>query len=835
MNRTANDRPGLSRCIAGSVAAALMASFFGTGALSQESGPTAGHAAPDELRQIIEEAYVYGFPIVDSYRIQYSYFVDENHPEYKGAWNTLHNVARVYTPDDKAIQTPNSDTPYGFLGADLRAEPLVISVSAIPDRYYSLQFIDMYTHNFAYVGSRATGSAAGDYLLAGPGWQGEAPDGIDAVIRSETELAFVLCRTQLFSADDLEEVKRIQASFEVQPLSLFTGGSPRSAVPVEFIEPLSADAQKSSPEFFAILNFLLQFAPTHPSETELMERFSKAGIGAGKHFDLAMFSPEQRQAIEDGIADAWNAYALFKREEIDSGRRGSADGFGTREFLGNDYMARMASAVLGIYGNSKEEANYPAYFADSDGMPLDGATGRYTVRFEAGELPPVNSFWSLTMYELPASLLTENAIDRYLINSTMEPDLVRDADGSITLYVQHESPGEDKEANWLPAPDGPFFMVMRQYWPKPEALDGTWNVPPAVRIAAESVSVDSTAVSGGPKLSEVPDLASQERWRRNAEGKVVVTPDNFIRAESDMYMAGQVHDGAFGRFKHTREVAPIDRQLVVRLNRDTIYSSGVFDLDAGPVTITLPDPGERFLSALVINEDHYNPFVFYGSGTHTLTREDVGTRYVMVAVRILANPADSEDLREATALQDAITASQPGGPGSFEIPDWDPVSQKQVRDALIALSNTIPELRYAAGPDEHSVDPVRRIAAAALGWGLNPDKDAIYLNVFPERNDGRTPHRLIVGNVPVDAFWSVSVYNADGYFEPNDLDAYSVNSVTGQRREDGSILIEFGDCAADTPNCLPVTAGWNYMVRLYRPRQEILDGSWSFPVAEPVR
>lgn len=835
MNRTANDWPGVSRCIAGSVAAALMASFFGTGALSQESGPTAGHAAPDELRQIIEEAYVYGFPIVDSYRIQYSYFVDENHPEYKGAWNTLHNVARVYTPDDKAIQTPNSDTPYGFLGADLRAEPLVISVSAIPDRYYSLQFIDMYTHNFAYVGSRATGSAAGDYLLAGPGWQGEAPDGIDAVIRSETELAFVLYRTQLFSADDLEEVKRIQASFEVQPLSLFTGGSPRSAVPVEFIEPLSADAQKSSPEFFAILNFLLQFAPTHPSETELMERFSKAGIGAGKHFDLAMFSPEQRQAIEDGIADAWNAYALFKREEIDSGRRGSADGFGTREFLGNDYMARMASAVLGIYGNSKEEANYPAYFADSDGMPLDGATGRYTVRFEAGELPPVNSFWSLTMYELPASLLTENAIDRYLINSTMEPDLVRDADGSITLYVQHESPGEDKEANWLPAPDGPFFMVMRQYWPKPEALDGTWNVPPAVRIAAESVSVDSTAVSGGPKLSEVPDLASQERWRRNAEGKVVVTPDNFIRAESDMYMAGQVHDGAFGRFKHTREVAPIDRQLVVRLNRDTIYSSGVFDLDAGPVTITLPDPGERFLSALVINEDHYNPFVFYGSGTHTLTREDVGTRYVMVAVRILANPADSEDLREATALQDAITASQPGGPGSFEIPDWDPVSQKQVRDALIALSNTIPELRYAAGPDEHSVDPVRRIAAAASGWGLNPDKDAIYLNVFPERNDGRTPHRLIVGNVPVDAFWSVSVYNADGYFEPNDLDAYSVNSVTGQRREDGSILIEFGDCAADTPNCLPVTAGWNYMVRLYRPRQEILDGSWSFPVAEPVR
>jgi len=826
MYRTANDRPGFSRYVACSVAVALLATFVGMSALAQESGLTAGQAAPDELRKIIEEAYVYGFPMVDSYRIQHSYFVDENHPEYKGAWNTLHNVARVYTPEDKAIQTPNSDTPYGFLGADLRAEPLVISVPAIPDRYYSLQFIDMYTHNFAYVGSRATGSAAGDYLLAGPGWQGDVPDGIDAVIRSETELAFVLYRTQLFGADDLEEVKKIQASFEVQPLSRFTGGAPRSAVPIDFIEPLSAEAQRSSPEFFGILNFLLQFAPTHASETELMERFAKAGIGAGKRFDIAMFSPEQREAIGNGIADAWNAYAEFKSEEIDSGKRGSADVFGTREFLGNDYMARMASAVLGIYGNSKEEANYPAYFTDSEGKPLDGATGRYTVRFEAGELPPVNAFWSLTMYEMPASLLTENPIDRYLINSTMEPDLVRDADGSITVYIQHESPGADKEPNWLPAPDGPFFMVMRQYWPKPEALDGTWKVPPVVRAAA--------AASGDPELSDVPDLASPERWRRNAAGKVIVTPDNFIRAESDMYMAGQVRDGAFGQLKHTREVAPIDRQLVVRLNRDTIYSSGVFDLEAGPVTITLPDPGERFLSALVISEDHYNPFVFYGGGTHTLTRENVGTRYVMVAVRILANPNDPEDMREANALQDAITVSQPRDPGSFEIPEWDPVSQKQVRDALIALSNAIPDMRYAAGADEHSVDPVRRIIAAASGWGLNPDKDAIYLNVFPEQNDGSTPYRLIVRNVPVDAFWSVSVYNADGYFEPNDLDAYSVNSVTGQRRRDGSILIRFGDCTTE-PNCLPVTAGWNYMVRLYRPRQEILDGSWTFPVAEPVR
>jgi hypothetical protein len=239
--------------------------------------------------------------------------------------------------------------------------------------------------------------------------------------------------------------------------------------------------------------------------------------------------------------------------------------------------------------------------------------------------------------------------------------------------------------------------------------------------------------------------------------------------------------------------------------------------------------------ALVISQDHYNPHVFYGAGAHTLTKESVGTRYAMVGVRMLADPNDPQDMKTANALQDAITVNHPGGPGTFQIPQWDPVSQKKVRDALIALSNTIPDLRYAAGPNKDSVEPVRRIAAAASGWGLNPDKDAVYLNVFPEKNDGKTPYLLTVKDVPVDAFWSVTAYTADGYFNPNDLNAYSINSLTGKKRENGVITIQFGDCTKATPNCLPVTNGWNYMVRLYRPRQEILDGSWSFPVAEPIK
>lgn len=434
---------------------------------------------------VYKEAYIYGFPMVDSYRIQHSYFIDENSPEYKGEWNVPHSVARVYTPDDKAIQTPNSDTPYTFLGADLRAEPIVISVPEVPEsRYYSLQFIDMYTHNFAYVGTRETGSAAGNYLLAGPDWSGRVPEGIDGIIRSETRFAFVLYRTQLFDEADLAEVKKIQSNFTVQTLSRYEGASAPPPLPsVDFISPLSPQAQKESARFFAILNFLLEFCPPHSSEVALMERFAKHGVGAGLPFDADQFPLEQREAVASGMSEAWKTFATFKKEQVDTGKKSSGDGFGTREFLKNDYLSRMSSAVLGIYGNSKEEANYPIYFVDSEGKPLDASSNRYEVTFAPGQLPPVNAFWSLTMYELPSSLLTTNPINRYLINSSMESELVRGKDGSVTLYIQHASPGQDKERNWLPAPAGPFFLVLREYWPKSAALDGTWTPPQAVRIS----------------------------------------------------------------------------------------------------------------------------------------------------------------------------------------------------------------------------------------------------------------------------------------------------------------------------------------------------------------
>ena len=460
--------------LAGTIALALSAT------LQAGCGPAA--VSPEEARTVAKEAYTYGYPMVDSYRILYAYFVDSANPEFKAPWNEIRNIPRVFTPEDRAVQTPNSDTPYSFVGLDLRAEPMVLTVPEIePDRYFSIQLVDLYTHNFDYIGSRTTGNGGGSFLVAGPGWTGETPDGITRVIRAETELLIAIYRTQVFDPSDLENVIAVQGGYRAEPLSAFLGEpAPPAAPAIDFVRPLSPDALRTSTGVFDVLNFVLQFAPTHPSEVDLMARFATIGVGAGMDFDLDD-SPEMRAAIEGGIADAWADQASLK-ERIDEGEVTSGDMFGTRDYLQNNYAYRMAAAVLGIWGNSKQEAMYPVYTVDADGQPLDGSTGRYTLRFGPGNTPPVNAFWSLTMYELPSSLLVANPLNRYLLNSPMMPQFRLDDDGGLTLLVQHESPGRSGEPNWLPAPDGPFFLVLRLYWPKEEVLDGSWNRPSLARV-----------------------------------------------------------------------------------------------------------------------------------------------------------------------------------------------------------------------------------------------------------------------------------------------------------------------------------------------------------------
>jgi hypothetical protein len=442
----------------------------------------AQHIAPPpaEVRAIAKGAYIYGVPMVSVYRTLYVFSVDTTNKEYKGPFNSILNVARVFTPDDTAFVTPNSDTPYSFIGLDLRAEPMVVTVPPMEkNRYFVFQMMDLYTFNFDYMGTRTTGNGGGDYLFVGPGWQGTVPKGIKKVFRSETQFVNIVGRTQLFNPDDLDNVKRIQAGYKVQPLSSYTGTAPRTAPAIDWIKPLPPAEQRTSLEFFNELAFLLQFAePPHPSEVALRKRFERIGIVAGKPFDVAALSPETKAALEAGMADGQKA--------ID-GLRASLNGksqdlFGTRAFLKNDYVRRAAGTQVGIGANSKEEALYPIYEKDSKGQALDGDGHRYVLRFKGGQFPPVNAFWSMTMYALPSQLLVKNPINRYLINAPMLPDLKRDADGGLTLYIQSDSPGPDKEANWLPAPKGPFMIAARYYWPKPQLLQGKWMQPSVERV-----------------------------------------------------------------------------------------------------------------------------------------------------------------------------------------------------------------------------------------------------------------------------------------------------------------------------------------------------------------
>ncbi|CAB3646345.1 DUF1254 domain-containing protein [Achromobacter pestifer] len=433
-----------------------------------------------QARSIAREAYLYGTPMVASYQTMYAFSIDQKNPQYKGPFNTVNNIARVFSPDDTALVTPNADTPYSFAVLDLRAEPVVISVPPMEKRrYFVLQLMDLYTYNFAYIGSRTTGNDGGRFLIAGPRWNGSVPKGITKVIKSETELVNMVGRTQLFNAADLENVKRIQARYKIQPLSAFTRRpAPPAPAAVDWIAPVPPGEMRTSLEFYNQLAFLLQFAPTHPTEKWLRERFASIGLKPGQPFNVDSRNPALRRALQEGMHTAQN--------DIDKNRTtlgGKTDTlFGDRNTLKNDYLSRATGAQIGIGANSRDEALYPVLEKDSRGQDLDGRYA-YTLRFAPRSLPPVNAFWSVTMYRLPDQLLAPNPINRYLINSSMLPSLKKDADGGLTLYIQAQSPGTGKESNWLPAPEGPFMVTMRYYWPKPDMLNGKWVSPEIERVA----------------------------------------------------------------------------------------------------------------------------------------------------------------------------------------------------------------------------------------------------------------------------------------------------------------------------------------------------------------
>ena len=447
--------------------------LLGALALSVAIAPAASiaqTAGSMQTEKTAQSAYIYGFPIVDMYRIMFGYNIDTTSPAYAAPFNVLHNTANVYTPADTTVQTPNSDTPYSTVGLDLRAEPLVLTLPAIESsRYYSVQFIDQYTYNIAYVGSRTTGNGGGKFSIAGPNWNGSTPSGIDKVITFDTQLGFALIRTQLFGPSDLDNVKKIQAGYAAEPLSSYLKTAAPAAAPlVEWLPPLAPSEERTSPEFFSILAFLLQFCPAPPGEAALRQRFANVGIVPGKPFALG----SQNGSYVAGMAAGQKA--------IDAARatmKNANELFGTPQEMQNNYLNRAVGAQWGILGNSAAEAVYMSYAKTPTGQVLRGSS-KYTIHFVKGGLPPTKAFWSLTMYDLPQQLLVANPLNRYLINSPMLPKLKLDADGGVTLYVQNRSPGADKESNWLPSPPGPFMMVLRDYWPEQSVIDGQWKQPP---------------------------------------------------------------------------------------------------------------------------------------------------------------------------------------------------------------------------------------------------------------------------------------------------------------------------------------------------------------------
>ncbi len=434
-----------------------------------------------EAYKIAKEAYIYAFPMIAGYKALYEFNVDKKSAQYKGPFNQIINISRVFTPKDTAIVTPNSDTPYSMLQVDLRSEPIVFCVPEVEKgRYYSVQLTDMYSFNYGYVGTRATGNGAGCYMIAGPNWAGEKPNGVAKIFKSETQFGLVIFRTQLFNPGDIENVKKIQAQYKAQPLSQFLNQPAPPALPLPKFPAFSQDAFKL--KAFSYLNFLLQFAPAVPAETELRAKFAKVGILPGAAYALPKVGRD-KVATELGIKEGYEAIVKQKDgigKPVNGWRIGSA--FGDRAFFNGNFTLRAAAALAGIYGNDAIEAMYPLAVTDNLGQKLDGSKHKYTITFPANAYPPVNAFWSVTMYDGKTQLLIANPINRYLINSPMLPGLKKNADGSLTIYIQNKSPGKEKEANWLPAPNGPIYMVMRLYWPKEEAINGTWKPAPIVRV-----------------------------------------------------------------------------------------------------------------------------------------------------------------------------------------------------------------------------------------------------------------------------------------------------------------------------------------------------------------
>jgi len=458
--------------------------------VGEQADKVAGINAPGiaETKDIAEQGFIFGLPIVMNYAIMNEFSIDKNSGQFKAPFNVINNDEHVFTYKDTAVVTPNSDTPYSMVWLDLRVEPMVISVPAVEKkRYYSVQLVDGNAYNYGYIGSRATGNAAGSYLVAGPDWKGEKPAGLNKVFRSTTPFSLTIFRTQLFNSEDMPKVIEVQKGYKVEPLSAYLKKPAPPTPPTIDFFPASTKGIKDN--FYAYLDAALEFIPEAPENKTIMTRLASIGIGPNKSFEFKDLSLEHKAAVllaMKGGEDKIKKYMSTGMKNLNGWKVGTL--FGDRSFYSGDWLKRAAAAQDGIYGNDAVEAMYPMTRWDAKGETLDGSKHNYTLTFPDGKLPPVNAFWSVTMYDGKTQLLIKNPINRYLVNSPMLPDMKKNKDGSLTIYIQKDSPGKEKESNWLPAPNGPIYLVMRLYWPKTKAPSilpvgkGAWSPPAVIKV-----------------------------------------------------------------------------------------------------------------------------------------------------------------------------------------------------------------------------------------------------------------------------------------------------------------------------------------------------------------
>ncbi|MFH2132681.1 MAG: DUF1254 domain-containing protein [bacterium] len=428
--------------------------------------PSNRHPDLSEITRTAEEAYIFAYPILENYRTMDRVTGLNTPAEMRRAFNTLRHTDKLLGPDFKNIVAPNNDTLYSSSWLDLKQGPLVLSVPEIPDRrYYVFQLVNLYNHNFGYIGARTTGYEPGNYLITGYDWQGTVPEGIRQVFPSESRFAFLLGRTLVDGPGDLEKVRAIQKGYRLQSLDQYLGHPPAPQPPDRQVRPWEPEKAQTA-DFIDALNYVLGNARIHPDEAAMINRFSLIGIEPGKPFDGSALPGDVTAAIETGIHQALDR---IKQKVQAIGRKvngwnSMAGSHGPREVMAGRYLVNAAGAMAGLYGNDEAEASNFVAFLDGAGNPLDGTENRYTLRFETGQLPPVHAFWSITMYRLPEILLVHNPIERYAVGDR-DRELHYGDDGSLEILLQHESPEANRVSNWLPTPPGPFALALRCYLP----------------------------------------------------------------------------------------------------------------------------------------------------------------------------------------------------------------------------------------------------------------------------------------------------------------------------------------------------------------------------------